>query len=80
MISCTASANFSAWERQLIGCGHMQGKQMAQRIHRRMYLRSLTTFGAVVACARTRFRRGLQVTAIQDHGRRLTLAPGKLTE
>ena len=32
-----------------IGCGHVQGEQMTQRVHRRMYFRSLSALSTVVA-------------------------------
>ena len=49
----------------------MQRQQMAQRVHRRMHLRSLPPLGPVVSAARARFRRRLQHATIQDHRRRL---------
>jgi hypothetical protein len=60
--------------------GHVQGKQMAQRIDRRMYLRPLASLGAIVSGPRSRLRRRLQRAAIDDHRRRLRLAPCELAQ
>ena len=64
----------------LIGWRDVQSQQMAQRIHSRMYFRSFAPFGSVIACSRSRFRRRLQGTAVQDHRRRLFFAPRELPQ
>ena len=64
----------------LARCGHMQGKQMSQRIDRSMHLRALASLGAVVAGPPSRLRRRLQGAAIHDHRRRLWLGSGELTQ
>src|ERR1700722_15231791 len=53
---------------------------MTQRIDRRMYLRALASLGAIVSGPRSRLRRRLQRAAIDDHRRRLRLAPCELAQ
>ena len=53
---------------------------MTQRIDSRMHLRSLAALGSIVTAAGSRLGRRLQRAAIKDHGRRLAVAPCKLTQ
>ena len=45
-----------------------------------MNLGTLAALGSIVAAARTRFRRRPQRAAVENHGRGLALAPGKLAQ
>jgi hypothetical protein len=58
----------------------MQRQQMAQRIDRRMNLRSLAPLGSVVAGPRSRLRRRSQRTAVDTHRRRLAFATAEMPQ
>ena len=49
----------------LVGWCHMQGEQVSQGIHRRVYLRTLLALRPVVTAPRAALRRGLQGAGVQ---------------
>ena len=64
----------------IIGRGHVQSRQVLQRAHHRMHLRSLALLGSVRKGAYPQLRRRLQDAAIDDYRRRQCLAPAKLAQ
>src|SRR5215212_8339750 len=55
----------------LVGCCHMQGEQVSQGVHRRVYLRTLLALRPVVAAPRAALRGGLQGAGVQYGWRRI---------
>jgi hypothetical protein len=64
----------------LIGRGHRQREQVAQRVDGDVDLGALAPFRAVVSCPRPALGRGLQRAAVDTRYRRLALASGKLAQ
>jgi hypothetical protein len=56
------------------GRRHMQGQQVAQRVHRQVQLGALLALGAIVAGPLAALGRGAQGPAVQDHSTRLRIA------
>ena len=64
----------------LIGRGHRQREQVAQRVDGDVDLGALAPFRAIVACPRAALGCGLQRAAVDTRCRRLALASGKLVQ